>query len=255
MRVLFLALILANVAFFFWQYTLAPDKRVAPQPIAPAQDDAPPLVLLKDGGEPAVRHRRAGASVAEHSAAAVKETPKPAAAASSPPAATPAATPSPKPPAGNEMACFIAGPFARRDAARAAVDAFRAKGLEAGLEQRETRTDRYWLHTPVLPDRKAALSLMKDIEAKGIRDMALVRAGDFKNSISLGFYHNESSARRRLARLKAKDIDVALEAEHGTQQTYWTRYKTARDNSAADAAWKTISASNPKIQREGLPCR
>lgn len=252
MRALFLALILANLVFFFWEYTLAPTPPSVNRPAAePPQDDAPPLVLLKDAD-------KAGAGPAGRATPAPKPPVK---AASKPPVgmAPPAGD---KPPASQapakeskKMACYIIGPFDHADAARAAVTVLQAKGLEAAFEQRQAQMNRYWLHTPVLPSRKAALARMKDIEARGIHDMALMRTGDLENSVSLGFYHNESSAKRRLAALEARQIDVTLDTEHTTVNTYWARYRTARDSPASDAAWQTITASHTEAQREGLPCR
>lgn len=247
MRALFLALILANLVFFFWEYTLAPEQqRTAPPAAEQAEDNVPPLVLLKDNEKPATAPRP------KPSAKAAPKAPVPADTEPVPPPVAKREAPAKK---SEAMVCYIAGPFDHADAARAAVTVFKAKGLEAEFERRQAEKNRYWLHTPVLPSRKAALARMKEIEGRGVHDVALMRSGDFENSISLGFYYNDSSANRRLAALKARQVEAAMEIEHRTIDTYWARYKAPKDSSAAADAWKTITASHAHVQREGLPCR
>lgn len=246
MRALFLALILANLVFFFWEYTLAPEQRRALPPAAEqAEDNVPPLVLLKNNEKPAAAPKPSVTAGPEAPATAparpAGET-KPA-----PPPVAEKKVPTPK-------ACYIAGPFDHADAAHAAVTVLQAKGLDAGFERRQAQKNRYWLHTPVLPSRKAALARMKEIEARGVHDMALIRTGAFENSISLGFYHNESSANRRLAALKARQVEAVMDTQHRTVDTYWARYQAPKASPAAKAAWKTITASHPHVQREGVPC-
>jgi len=251
MRALFLALILANLVFFFWEYTLAPERSAGTRSVAPLPDDAPPLVLLPDHPAPA-----------SASKPSVKAAPKrPPEASAGPSAQNP---PSPGPPPVAEKApaleppaltCYIIGPFHQADAAQAAVTVLKGKRLGAGFEQRSAQKNRYWVHTPVQPDRKAALVRMKETKDAGIRDYALMRTGDFKNSISLGFYYNDASATRRLAALKAKQIDAIVETQRRTVNTYWVRYKAPKDSPAAAAAWATITTAHPKAQREGIPCR
>lgn len=221
MRALFLALILVNLVFFLWQYTLAPPRAPAGHAVpSAARDNVPPLILLNDGKRKAAPPR------------------------------VPAATQQ----AANEQ-CFAVGPFDDPEAAKATVTALRSKGMAAEYESRTAQTARYWLHTPVFPTRKKALSRMNELKGQGIRDMALMETGKWKNAISLGFYHNQFSADQRLNELKPRGVDVALETEHDTIETYWTRYKAPQGSAEADAVWQAIAQAHPKVQREGLPCR
>lgn len=216
MRVLFLALVLVNLVFFFWQYTWegnGGDEMPVVQ--LPPPDGTPPLELL---------------SKAKHHAAAAS-------------------------PAVQSKACFVVGPFADQGAAETAAASFRDKGLDALYDQRETQSTRYWLHTSPYPSRRKALDKIADLKKHGIEDVAVMETGQWQNSISLGFYHNRSSADQRREELQALNVDVTVAAEQATEQTHWVRYTAVSNDPAADTAWQALVQANPKLQREALPCR
>jgi hypothetical protein len=219
MRALFLALLLINLGFFYWQYSLSG----GPQPVAEntevIQDDTVPRLLLLSEAQ--------GAQGAQ----------------------TPAAT------AADSDACYIVGPFSDQTEARTAVEDFKAQNIEASYDPRQQQNSRYWLHTPQMRDHKAAEAKLRALKKMGIEDVGIMESGDMQNSLSLGFYHNESSAQQRLEELKAKGVNVSLETQTQTVDTHWVKYQAPLGSEAADKVWKAISQAQPDLQREDLPCR
>jgi len=220
MRALFLALVLINLGFFFWQYTLSGGRPPVPRSnevTVPQDDTVPQLKLLSKA------HGDKGA----------------------PPAAvTPVET----------DVCFIVGPFADETEARTVVEDFTAKGIDAAYKPIQQQSARYWLHTPQLPDHKAAEAKLNELKGLGFDDVAIMETGDLTNSLSLGFYHNPSSAEQRMAELQAKGVKVIQETQQRTLDTHWVRYQAPPGDAAADAVWKTVSQARSDIQREDLPC-
>ena len=100
--------------------------------------------------------------------------------------------------------CFSVGPFA--DAADGEVARKRLQPRATRLQVRavapvQARDWRVWL--PPLADRTAAQAMATRISAAGFDDYFIVAAGDEANSISLGRYRSEESARRRETALHA----------------------------------------------------
>lgn len=218
MRALFLALVLINVGFFYWQYTLNGGSPPVTQSSEVPQDESVPrLQLLSEvKGDMGT-------------AASVK---------------TPA----------DKKACFIVGPFPDETEARTAVENFAAKGLDAAYTPRPLQRNRYWLRTRPLPNRRAAETKMKQLKRMGFNDVAIVESGDLENSLSLGYYYNLSSAEQHRAELKAKGVNVIQEVQQQTVDTHWVRYRAPRGDATADAVWKALSQARPDAQREEMPC-
>lgn len=233
MRALFLALVLINAGFFYWQYTLNGSRPTAPQSADLPQDDGvAPLQLLSEAKPDTKR--------------------KP----SQPRSPAPDEPPPPAPvPAADNSACYIVGPFPGETEARTVMEDFVARGVDAAYTPRPQQRNRYWLHTPPLPDLKAAEARLKQLNEMGFHDVVIMPAGDLKNSLSLGFYHNQSSAEQRMADLKAKGVNAIQAVQQRTVDTHWVRYQAPRGDAAADAVWEALSEARPDVRREEMPCQ
>ena len=110
--------------------------------------------------------------------------------------------------------CYAFGPFADAAAGEAArkrlqprVSRLHVRAVAAA----QARDWRVWL--PPLADRAAAQAMAARISAAGFNDYFIVAAGDEANSIALGRYRSEESARRREAALHAGGFaDVQAQA-------------------------------------------
>ena len=118
--------------------------------------------------------------------------------------------------------CLRFGPFddaAARDAARPRLQALAQK-----LVARETqaRSGRGWrVYMPPLASREEAQELVEKIKATGIKDWYIIANGSEANSIALGRYGNEDSARRRQAQLAEKGFTARAESLGDTQPQWW----------------------------------
>ena len=118
--------------------------------------------------------------------------------------------------------CLRFGPFAdaaARDAARAALS---TAGLAAQPRDTQARAGRGWkVHIPAFASRADANAMGEKIKAAGISDWYVMNQGDAANSIALGRYGSEESARRREAELKAKGIPAQAEAIGDSAAQAW----------------------------------
>lgn len=140
--------------------------------------------------------------------------------------------------------CLRFGPFgdaATRDAARAALS---SAGIQAFPRDIAARPSRGWkVHVPPFATRAEAVAMGERIKAAGIDDWYVMNQGEAANSIALGRYGSEESARRREAELKAKGIPAQAEAIGDSAAQAWL---DARLPAGADrATWAAIAPSKP----------
>ena len=161
------------------------------------------------------------------------------------PAPTP--VPAPPPPADAAAAtvetsvaqrCYAIGPFT--DAATLAAARAQLQPQVAALRTREAPVSatRGWrVIIPPLADRAVAQIMVERLKAAGFDDYLIVPDGDEANSIALGRYGGEKSARQREAALRAAGFQAAQAQPLGT-----TAVRSWLDITVADAAFDPARA-------------
>ena len=140
--------------------------------------------------------------------------------------------------------CLSFGPFAdaeARDAVRPRLQALAQKLVARDARARSTRGWRVYM--PPLASRDEAQALVEQIKASGISDWYIIANGSEANSIALGRYGSEESARRREAQLAAKGFTARAEPLGDTPPQWWLDARFAADASRATLA--AIAPANP----------
>ena len=158
--------------------------------------------------------------------------------------ASPAADPSPAAPTSvvATALCLSFGPFAdaaTRDAVRPRLQALSQKLVARDAQPRSARGWRVYM--PALATREAAQELVEKIKPAGINDWYIIANGDEANSVALGRYGSEDSARRREAQLAAKGFTARAEPLGDTPPQWWLDARFAPD--ASRAALSAIAPS------------
>jgi len=188
-RLLFLALLAANVALFAWLRFLAPaDPGVDRQPLA-RQIDPGRLRIVTE-----------------------RELAKPRAAPVRPKPAAPPARPSPP------VACLEWGSFNPAEASRAAK-ALEPLELGARLAQyRGEETARWWVHFTPQGSRAAALRKAAELRKLGITEFFIVQdPGPTQWALSMGIFTTEEAAKSYLDELQDKGVRTAVIGERETR--------------------------------------
>lgn len=193
LRAVIVMLAMLNLGAAGW-WVLQP----APKPVLEGAH-APSLQLLKEAGAhlPAMAGPVAAATVMP--AAAAKQ-------------GAPAMT----------AVCLRFGPFADGAARDVAHSALRAAGLKPLTHETAARVARGWkVYLPVQASREAALALAEKLKASGVADLFVMTQGADVNSIALGRFGSEESARRRAAELAGKGVQAQVEPLGGTPAQAW----------------------------------
>jgi len=185
MRVLFLVLVLANLAVYsWWRYMSPAESGLDRQPLA-RQIEPDKLKIVPPADLKAPPQKK-------------------------PPTPTPVAAPAPTPPAAAAIACLEWGSFTIADTPRM-EKALEPLALGERLEQRRTEeTAGWWVFIPPQGSRAAAFKKAAELKALGIEEF-FVMADDsqYRWALSLGVFRSEDSAQARLAALRTQGVRTA----------------------------------------------
>ena len=123
--------------------------------------------------------------------------------------------------------CVDIGPFG--DAVtRAQVRDWLREYVAASYMRVETVRKRqfFWVYLEPSSDRAAQKNLA-ELHDRGIQDTLLIRRGEMKNSISLGFFRSQDSVNRRLAELNEKGYKPVVVPRFETSDLYWLSARLA----------------------------
>ena len=145
--------------------------------------------------------------------------------------------------------CYSLGPFADAAAAEAARKRLQPRASRLHVRQAasvQARDWRVWL--PPLADRAAAQAVASRISAAGFDDYYIVAAGDEANSIALGRYRSEESARRHeaalhasgFAEVRAEALGPALPAQTWVDVAVTTPFDAAERSALGSAGVESV---------------
>ncbi len=93
----------------------------------------------------------------------------------------------------------------------------------------------YWIYYPPLRDKQAADARVAALEARGIRDVSVIRNGPWQNALSLGVYGKLDMATQRLTALRKLGIHAQLEAHGNAARSFTLLHLDSTEQTAARA--------------------
>lgn len=155
------------------------------------------------------------------------EAPTPSAPATPPPTAPAPASPTTASPATAtapvaSARCYSVGPFADSAAAQRAHELLLAVSTRIVPREQRTGSARGWrVYLPAAATAEEAQATAQRIAAAGFNDYFIVRQGNEANSIALGRYRSEDSARRRAETLNAAGFPARAEPLGDGRTNVW----------------------------------
>lgn len=228
MRNLFLALVLANLAFAAWHAWFAESATR----VRPARDDAPGITLVSEVPEDLARlpadSGTAPAAQPPLSQVATDDTP-PSATDNSVAVATAAPADADAAPAheapGLEAAktrCVSVGPF--RELAQAATAAANLRMAGYQPTQRVAEGDiwiGYWVYIQGIPTEAEANKVLAKVRSKGLTDSYVIPNSDSGSLVSLGVFSEISGVTRRREEVRALGYEPTVVDRTRRATVYW----------------------------------
>ena len=218
MRLLVLLLLLLNLVTFAWIQWGQP----APQP-APAELNPEKIRIVTEPALPAKADSEqtpapvAAADAAKTAATVADATPANVATTTPPAPEKPAPEAKPVIPG----VCIAWGPIAINRVEDAQIRLNRLKlGDRLSSEDAATHGGPYWVYYPPLRTKEDADNKVTELQAKGIKDVTVVRDGKWQNAISMGLYSKEAIANVRVENLKKLGIAAHIEARGKAARTF-----------------------------------
>ena len=140
--------------------------------------------------------------------------------------------------------CARAEGFEDLDGVAGAVQWLRARGAEivaVRLEEHRTITS-YRVFLPPLPSHEKAAETVREIQERGMRDVAIIGDGALKNGVSFGVYRDEENMRRRVAALEALGYPARSAPDMEITDDYVIELHAP---AAFDADWKADFPDRP----------
>jgi len=228
MRNIFLALVLANLAFAAWHTWFAR----SPRPVRGEDPDLPAITLVKELPADIVDVPAApdeGARAAAASAGAGANAPALPRKASSAPATSAAArteSPSPAPDTGGGAVpttrCSSVGPFRELAQAATAAANLRAAGFQP--TQRVAEGDiwiGYWVYIDSIATEVEANQIVAKVRAEGVSDSYVIPNSDSGNLVSLGVFSEISGVSRRRDQVRQLGYEPKVVDRTRRATVYW----------------------------------
>lgn len=232
-RALVILLLVLNLGVAAWWLLHA-----ASPPVAKQSDDLPlgvvRLQLLREAARPPSK------AVAGPAPAAVEAELSPKAAAPASPA---------------KLQCFSFGPFADVAAANAARARLQPLVTRSAVREQRSKADGHgWrVFLPAQASTAQAQAMAQEITAAGFNDLFVVRDGAEANSIALGRYRSEDTARRRAETLVAAGFAARAEPLGDAKLVPWIDVAAASGFDAEGAQKASGAAQRRTVECAAVP--
>lgn len=221
MRLLFLLLVLANLAFF--AYAQMTRERTDAASRIPALQIQPDRIRLIGRGDDAAK------------------------------AQTPA-NPSPSSAAAIPAACLEWGGFAGSEAARADAALEHLDLPRTQVQRTVTDAGGYWVHIPPGRNKAEVDRRVAELKALKIEEFVVVQdAGQWRNAISLGIFRSEEAAKKHLDVLRAQGLKTAVVARR-EKFLRQTAYLVREPGEALVAQLAALQREFPGTQIRAVAC-
>lgn len=148
--------------------------------------------------------------------------------------------------------CFSLGPFHSTED----TDEVYTRLLEVSVNISERQTQAlvekgYWVFMPPYASLLEANQALLSLQALGLKDIAVVYDGDWKNAISLGYFMRQENARKRKKSLENRGYAPLIRVQRQSELRYWLDYE--QNPGSGLIALEMQDRPNDFMQR-ALPC-
>ena len=122
--------------------------------------------------------------------------------------------------------CFTVGPFEGRPTVDAIVEMLGAYTTSLGSRETVAFVDRgYWVYLTPYADEQAARQAVKVLYDAGFEDVSIIKNGEWDNSISLGYFIDQSNAMVRKDQVRAMGFEAQTRIQREDETRYWVDYE------------------------------
>lgn len=150
--------------------------------------------------------------------------------------------------------CMLIGPFKEEVSGMQMVSRMASLDIDIELQKIELpgKPD-YWVHMPPEPSRRAAIKLLREMQAKGI-DSFLITEGELENGISLGFFTEQPRADKVHQQRVKEGFEAQIKIVPRVYTEIWALLGAKESDKFSDALWEKIKEGDDRLQRRKNYC-
>lgn len=229
MKYIFIALVIANIAYAVSQLLVA-DPAKSEASIAPPSDR-----VLNNLQTLAERNEK----IKEAKKPAQKKAPEIVSETSS---------------GGDARQCKLIGPFAELLHAEYLVEQLTSLGVAAELKHIEIMDGKnYWVYLKPEMSEKEALRRLYEIQAKSI-DSYIIPSGELANGISFGQFSDEKEAREKVNQIRDQGYSVEIKEIPKSHSEVWVQIKDRSEQKVSEEKWLELLKDEKDIERRQNYC-
>jgi len=122
--------------------------------------------------------------------------------------------------------CFSLGPF-RSSEERAEIRE-ELLGVSAYISERQTQAHvemGYWVYLPPYESLLEANRVLLSLQALGVKDVAVMYEGAWRNAVSLGYFLRQENAISRKEGIEAMGYITSMRVQRRSEPRYWLDYE------------------------------
>jgi len=126
--------------------------------------------------------------------------------------------------------------------------------VSANISERETQAlveKGYWVFMPPYESLLEANQALFSLQALGLKDIAVIYRGDWKNAISLGYFLRQENALRRKKDLEDRGFAPKIRVQRQSESRYWLDYE---QNPGSGLITMDMQDRPNDFMQRSLPC-
>jgi len=122
-------------------------------------------------------------------------------------------------------------------------------------ETTEISQTRFLILSPPQDSLSDAKALLQQLQQKGVKDVAVLYKGPYKNRVSFGLYKKEFLARQHMDMLESKQIEAEIHPRHTTVQNYWLALEHHNTDVDEGTLNQMLEEQHPGLQLSQNSCQ
>jgi len=150
--------------------------------------------------------------------------------------------------------CQLVGAFKSHEIAQSFVERLTAIDIKAQVRDlRLPAGPGYWVYLEPLPNRKAALRQLAELQSQKI-DSYVIPKGELENGISLGLFSQQDLAKSRLQEMQKRGLEPRLDTIERTYREIWVMLEHTEDAKMSDLTWDRVMEGFNQLERRQNFC-
>lgn len=157
---------------------------------------------------------------------------------------------------GTARSCLVLGPTNNEQQALGLLGRLQEQSISARVLQQEiSRAPDYWVYLPPLPDRDAAVRVLRELHQVHKIDSFLISQGPLVNGISLGLFKNREAALALQRERVAQGLDAQLVEVERTGIGFWVVIEAPTEAYAAQKIDQLLVSEDFPGERRQIYCK